>query len=134
MAVLVVATTYAVGAEWGEPLGVAILVVCGVLAATGVMAVVATFARTPEQAGYWQAIVALVLGLVGGSFFPVYQASGAIEKLSLATPHAWFLRGLGELAGGGGVSSILPAAAAILAFAAVTGTIAFLRLPRLVAR
>jgi ABC-2 type transport system permease protein len=95
---------------------------------------VATLARTPEQAGYWQAIVALVLGLVGGSFFPVYQAGGVIEKLSLATPHSWFMRGLGELAGGGGVADVLPAAGAILAFAAVTGTVAFLRLPGLVAR
>jgi ABC-2 type transport system permease protein len=131
MAVLVVATSFAVGADWGNPLGVALLVACGVLAATAVMALVATLARTPEQAGTWQAVVALVLGMLGGAFFPVARAGGAIETVSLATPHAWFLRGLGELASGAGASAVLPACGAILAFAAVVGGAAFLRLGRL---
>ena len=65
--------------------------------------------------------------MLGGSFFPVTQAGGAIVTLSLITPHAWFLRGLGDLQGGGGVGDIVPALAAILAFAAVAGTAAMLR-------
>ena len=47
-------------------------------------------------------MVALVLGMLGGSFFPVAQAGGLLATLSLLTPQAWFLRGLGDLAGGGG--------------------------------
>lgn len=132
MAVLVTATSLLLGAEWGNPVGVGLLVVAGVVAAMAVMALIATFARTAEQAGNWQAIVALVLGMLGGSFFPVAQAGGFIEKLSLATPHAWFLRGIGELQAGGGVVDVLPAVAAILGFAAVTGVLAFLRRERLV--
>jgi hypothetical protein len=38
------------------------------------------------------------------------------------------------MAGGAGVGAVLGPAAAILAFAAITGTLAFLRLGRLVAR
>ena len=132
MAVLIATTSFLLGAEWGSPLGVAVLVVAGVLAATGAMALVATLAKTPEQAGYWQSIVALVLGLLGGAFFPVAQAGGLMEKASLLTPHAWFLRGLGDLAGGAGPASVLPAAGAILLFAMVTGTVALLRLGKLV--
>ena len=127
MAVLAVATSLLLGAEWGHPVGVALLILAGVVAATAVTALIATIARNSEQAGNWQTIVALVLGMLGGAFFPVNQAGGAIEKLSLLTPHAWFLRGLGDLQSGGSLADIVPALAAILAFAAVAGAIAVLR-------
>ena len=127
MAVVVVATTLILGAEWGDPLGVALLILAGVLAATSISALIATIARNSEQASNWQTIVALVLGMLGGSFFPVTQAGGAIVTLSLITPHAWFLRGLGDLQGGGGIGDISTALGAILAFAAVAGTVASLR-------
>jgi ABC-2 type transport system permease protein len=132
MAVLVVATSLLLGARWGNPFGVALLVLSGVLAATGITAVVASLARTADQAGNAQAVIAVVLGMLGGAFFPVSQIGGIATALSLATPHAWFMRGLGELAGGGGVSEVLPAVAAMLGFAAVTGGIAASRLGKVV--
>jgi ABC-2 type transport system permease protein len=132
MAVLVTATTMLMRISWGNPVGVALLVLAGVLAATGVTALVAAVARTPEQAGSWQAVVSVLLGLLGGTFFPIAQLGGFIAVVSLATPHAWFLRGLGELAGGGGPAAALPATGAMLAFAAVTLGLALLRLRRVV--
>jgi ABC-2 type transport system permease protein len=134
MTVLALATYFLLSAHWGNPLGVAILIVCGVLAATAVMALVATLARTPDEAQNWQGMVALVLGMLGGAFFPVAQAGGVLAALSLATPQAWFLRGIENMTGGGGPSDVLGPVAAILAFALVTGTLAFARLGRLVAR
>ena len=115
-------------------LGVAALIVAGVLAATAVMALVATFARTPDQAGAWQSMVALVLGMLGGTFFPVSEAGGVLATLSLATPQAWFLRGIENLAGGQGAHVVAGPVLAILLFAAVTGTFAFLRAGRLISR
>ena len=132
MVVLAIGTSLLLGAEWGDPVGVGLLIVAGVVAAMAVMAFVATLARTAEQAGNWQAIVGFGLGMLGGSFFPVAQAGGLIEQLSLITPHAWFLRGLGELQAGGDVMDVLPAVAAILGFACVTGAVTFLRRERLV--
>ncbi|HEX6468375.1 MAG TPA: ABC transporter permease [Streptosporangiaceae bacterium] len=132
MCVLVVATQLILGARWGNPLGVGLLVVAGVLAATGVMAVVATMARTAEQSGNWQAIIAIVLGMLGGVFFPVSQAGGVVGWLGYATPHRWFMRGLADLSGGGGAGIVLPAVAAMTAFAAVTGGVALLRVGRMV--
>jgi linearmycin/streptolysin S transport system permease protein len=134
MAVLVVATSFLLSAHWGNPVGIAILVLAGVLAATAVMTLVATFARTSDQAQSWQAMVALVFGMLGGTFFPVAQAGGLLAALSLATPQAWFLRGLDNLTGGAGAGAVLGPLAAILAFAAVTGLLAYMRIGRLVAR
>ncbi|MCU0281838.1 MAG: ABC transporter permease [Acidimicrobiia bacterium] len=127
MAVLVVGTTLLLGASWGNSLGVAILVLAGVIAAMGIMFVVAAVARTPEQAGNVQSIIAFVLAMLGGSFFPIAQAGGLIAKLSLITPHAWFLRGLGDLAAGGGAGAAFPAALYVALFGLVTGGLAMFR-------
>lgn len=132
MAVLVVATSVLLGANWGNPVGVALLVVAGVLAATGVMSIVTSLARTFEQAGNWQAVLAVILGMLGGSFFPVAQVGGPIAALSVITPHHWFLRGLADLAGGDGVSVVLAPVTAMVVFAVVTVGISLFRLRRIV--
>ena len=133
MVVLAVATHFLLSAQWGNVFGVAILIGAGVLAATAIMTLVATLARTPDQAQSWQAMVALVLGMLGGAFFPVAQAGGALAAASLATPQAWFIRGLENMAGGAGVSAVLGPAAAILAVAAIAGAVTYTRIGKLVA-
>jgi ABC-2 type transport system permease protein len=55
-----------------------------------------------------------------------------IERISLLTPHAWFLRGLGDLSAEGGVSVVAGPVGFLLAFAAITGAVAFARLGKLV--
>jgi len=130
MAVLVVASALLLGAEWGDPVGVTVLVLSGVISAVGIMAVVAAFARTPEGAGNLQAVIAVGLGMLGGVFFPAPLGDGILATLSYATPHRWFMTGLGDLAGGGGVAVVLPSAGALLAFGLVTGVIAGFRLRR----
>lgn len=132
MTVLIVATGLFLGSHWGNPAGVAILVLAGVTAATSVVILVATLAKTSDQAANWQTVIALVLGMLGGTFFPVSQAGGFFARASLITPHGWFLRGLGELSSGAGPAAVLPAAGAMLAFAAVVGGVGLLRLRRLV--
>ena len=130
MGVLVVATTLLFGASWGNPLGVAVLVIAAVLAAMGIMAVIATVAKTPEQAGNWQSVVAVILGLLGGTFFPVSHAPGVLRTLTLLTPQAWFLRGLGDLRAGS-LGVVWIPVLAMLAFAVVAGGVAMTRLPRM---
>jgi len=130
MTVLAVATTLLFGASWGNPLGVAVLVVAAILAATGIMALIATLAKNAEQAANWQSVVAVILGLVGGTFFPVSQAPGVLSRLTFVAPQAWFLRGLGDLRGGS-ISVVWVPALAIVVVAVVTGGLAMTRLKRL---
>jgi ABC-2 type transport system permease protein len=133
MTAVILITSLALGADWGDPLGVAILVLAGILAALGLMMLVAAFAKTAEQAGNLQAIAGFLLAMVGGAFFPIAQAGGFLETVSKITPHAWFLRGLGDLAAGEGVGGILGSLWPILLFAVVTGGLASIRLRRVVA-
>lgn len=133
MAVLVVGSTLLLGAAWGNSWGVAILVLAAVIAAMGIMFVVAAVARTAEQAGNLQSIIAFVLAMLGGCFFPVAQAGGFLERVSLITPHAWFLRALGDLGAGGGVGAVFPAALYIVLFGLITGGLAQLRIGKVLA-
>lgn len=117
MTVLALASSWLLGARWGPAAGVAILIVALVVAALGVMSLVAVFARTAEQAGNYQSIVAIVLGMSGGVFFPLPDDSGPLRLLTTSSPHGWFLRGMNELSTSGSWSVALPAAGAILLFA-----------------
>lgn len=134
MAVLALATHFLLDAQWGSPLGVLLLIVAGVIAATSVMALIATLAKTPDQAQSWQSMAALILGMLGGTFFPVAQAGGFIAAASLATPQAWFLRGVEDLSAGDGAGSVAGPVFAMLAFAAVMAALAVPRLGRLTGR
>lgn len=131
MIVLIVASTVLMGAEWGDPLGVGMLVVAGVSAAVGIMLVVAAFARTAEAAGNLQSIFAVGLGMLGGVFLPS-ALTGWIAGLSSVSPHRWFLLGLADLAGGGGGGEALGSVGALLAFAVGTSAIASFRIRRMV--
>ncbi|HSO49169.1 MAG TPA: ABC transporter permease, partial [Acidimicrobiia bacterium] len=121
--VLIVATHYLLGAIWGPPLGVILLVVAAVLSAVAIMGLVGSVAETPEGAGNLGAIIAVVLGMLGGTFFPIGQGDDLLSKLTYLTPHAWFMQGLAEISGGAEWTAALPAVGALLIFALVLGTI-----------
>ncbi len=132
MGVVAIATTLLMGADWGDPLAVAGLIVAAAVAATGIATFVVGFARTEEQAGGAVAIVALSLAVVGGSFFPLSQAPEGLASLSLITPHAWFLRGINDLAAGGGILAVAGSIGMLLAVGAVSGGIGLARARRVV--
>lgn len=118
--VLAVSTTVLMGADWGDPLPVALLVVGVVLAAVSIMGVVAAVSTTSEQASSAQAVIAVALGLVGGSFFPVTR-EGVLAKVALVTPHHWFMEGLGRARVDGLAEAWRPAAVLILFALVVAG-------------
>ena len=131
--VLIVATTLMLGADWGPPPGVALIVIAAVTSAIGITTLVTSFMKSTDGAGAANAAVAMTLGILGGTFSPSAQAPEAMQTLSLVTPHAWFLRGLAEMQGGGTIADALPAVGVLLAVGLVTGAIGFSRARRLVA-
>ena len=121
MSVLLLVARLFLGAHFGSLIGVAILVVCGVAAATATVALVVGLARTPEQAGLAQSMVALVLGILGGAFFSMARA-GAFGRIATTfTPHYWFSEGLIRLTDGGSWTAAVEPAAILLLFTAVVG-------------
>jgi len=111
------------------------LIVAGVAAATAVSALVGTFAETPDQAGPWLSTVAVVLGMLGGAFFPVVQAGGLLETASLATPHAWGNEAFTKLREqGAGLGDVLRELGVLLLFAGAMISVATIRLRRVLTR
>ncbi|MCW5714130.1 MAG: ABC transporter permease [Bauldia sp.] len=100
MAVLAIASTILMGAEWGNPLIAALVIVAAVIAAAGIMTFVGGLARTGEQAQNLQTVVGLTLAMLGGTFVPITTNEGFLASVRYITPNAWFMRGLGEVSGG----------------------------------
>ena len=133
MIVVVGVTGALLGANWGDPVAVLVLIVAVVLFATSVTWLLATFAKTEEQAMAAASVVAMVLSLLGGSFFPIDQAPQAFRQVALLTPNGRALRGFADLdALGGGLSTVMPHVVVIFAVTAVVVVLAAARSRRLV--
>jgi ABC-2 type transport system permease protein len=132
MSVIVVGTAVLLGARWGDPLALALLILAAALAATGIALLAVGFTRTEDQAGSLVAIVTITLAVLGGSFFPVAQGPGFMATLSLFTPHAWFLDGVGRIATGGDLISAADPILVLAAIGLVAGAVGLLRARRVV--
>ncbi|CUR57247.1 putative ABC-type multidrug transport system, permease component [metagenome] len=117
-AVLLTLGSYLFDADFGSLPAVAVLVVCATAAGTSVMFLIVRVARSSEQAGIATSIVALVLGIGGGAFFPV-SSTGPFTWVLDLNPVAALLRGLGTTSGGGGLADIGVPVAIMLGFGAV---------------
>lgn len=129
LVLLAVGTTVAVGASWGSPGPLLVVIAAAVLAAVGIVSVVASFARTPEAAANGTAIVATVAGLLGGSFFAIAEGP-VLSVIAALTPHHWFLEGVGDVAGGAPASEVLLDVGVLVAMGAVTLAVAAVRFRR----
>jgi ABC-2 type transport system permease protein len=95
------------GVDFGSWPVVMVLVVATVIAATSVMALILKLARTAEQASLALSVIAITLGVTGGTFFQV-PSGGVLGQLLMLNPVAALTRGLGLTAGGGGVADLTP--------------------------
>lgn len=109
--------------DFGSPLAIALLIVSAVIATTSLTFIVVRLARTSEQASVVQTILAMVLGIAGGAFFPI-SGTGLLGRLLDLNPVGAMIRGLGITSGGGGVADIAGPVIIMLVFAAVVLTIA----------
>ena len=121
--VFMVVSRFLLGAKWVDPPVTALLVVAAVGAATGIVSLVAGLARTAEQAQNYQSVVSVTMGILGGTFFPIAGGNAFLNALSLITPHAWFMRGLGDLSGGGGLEVVALPLLVLTGVAALTLTV-----------
>lgn len=111
--------------DFGSPVAVGVLILLVVAATTSIMFIIAKVARTAEQAGIAQSIVAIVLGMSGGAFFQI-DSTGWVGTVLALNPVKAFTNGLGITAGGGGVGDLGTVALMMGGFTVVTLVIAWL--------
>ena len=119
------------GVRFGDPLGMALLVVAFGLVSTAVAMLFGTIFRTPEQATSIAPPVGIALGMLGGCMWPLEIVPPVMRQLGHATPHAWAMDAmLALMAKGEDAIAILPQLLVLLAFAAVLLPLATWRLRR----
>ncbi|MDY0126254.1 MAG: ABC transporter permease [Anaerolineaceae bacterium] len=106
LTILIGGTSLLFSLDWGEPLGVVLLILAAAFAASGWGSFIATLFKTPAQVSNFGSVIMLIFGLLGGSFFDMSLLPEWVSVLSKITPNAWGLRGFTTLAGGGALGSI----------------------------
>ena len=112
-------------ASFGRMVPVTVMIVAAVMAVTSLVLLVTRVARTTEQAQAATSVIGILMGVLGGSFFPI-SGGGLLARLSDLTPTAAFIRGLGLTNGGAGVADLGGPLAVFAVFAAVSLAVAAL--------
>ena len=119
IAILIGASGLIFGVQWGNPLGVAALILATVAGATGWGLILTAIARTPGQVSSIGTTMMLMFGILGGSFISLDNLPGGLQWISRMTPNSWGLDGFTTLALGGGLEDLVQPLAALLVMGAV---------------
>jgi ABC-2 type transport system permease protein len=63
--------------------------ICAALAATGFGLLVGSFATSQGQAALFGSVMVVILGVISGTFLPVYLMPSSLQNLSLFSPIRW---------------------------------------------
>lgn len=126
LAILILASTLLFRLQWGNLLGVAVLVLAAVFGASGWGMLLTAVARSPNQVASLGSALMLTFGILGGSFINLDALPGPVQWISRITPNAWGLDGFTSLALGGGLEQVALPVVALLAMGAVLFLIATL--------
>jgi ABC-2 type transport system permease protein len=111
MSILILANALIFGLRFGDPRGVAALIVGLAAAASGWGILLAAVARTPGQVSNIGIAIMLTFGVLGGSFMPISAMPEWFNLLAKITPNAWGIQGFVAL----GYGDTLPQLAGTLA-------------------
>lgn len=106
MLILIVTSSVLFGIQWGDPLGVLVLVLTAVFGAVGWGMIITALARTPGQVSTIGTAIMLIFGILGGSFIQLSIMPQWFQWLSKITPNAWGLDGFTLLGLGGTLADL----------------------------
>ncbi|RPJ25039.1 MAG: ABC transporter permease [Chloroflexi bacterium] len=117
--ILILASSIFFGVQWGDAIGLVVLILAAVFGATGWGMLITALSRTPGQVANVGSAIMLIFGILGGSFINLEQMPAAIRTFSKITPNAWGLDGFTTLALGGTLPSLMEPIAALLIMGAL---------------
>lgn len=119
LATLIVLTTVLFRLDWGNPLGVLLIVVSAALAATGWGLLIASVSTNAGQVANLGMTLTLIFSILGGSFVPGQQLGPLYEWAGRVTPNRWAMDGFASLAAGEGLPSVVVPVVALLVMAVI---------------
>mgnify|MGYP001134585921 CR=1 FL=1 len=108
MLILIGGTSLLFQLQWGDPLGVFLLIIAAAFAATGWGIFFASILKTPGQIAATGSAVMLIFGIMGGSFFDLSMLPDWIQIVNKITPNAWAIDGFYIISVGGKLDEIIP--------------------------
>jgi ABC-2 type transport system permease protein len=128
MTLLILFGRFALGLHWGNPLALALILICTALAAAAIGSTMGTFIKTEGQATGLSVMLGMVMAMMGGCWYPIELFPAVVQNIVKILPTTWAMQGLLDLVlRGGGLVDILPEAGVLLAFAAVFFSIGVIR-------
>jgi ABC-2 type transport system permease protein len=119
------------GVNWGQPIGVAAVVLVFLLAASGAGLLLGTLFRNEQQAIPVSLLLGLGLGALGGCMVPLEVFSPLMRRIAHITPQAWGNDALAKLVdNGASIGAILPQLGVLAGYAVVLLALASWRLRR----
>ncbi|MFI5283060.1 MAG: ABC transporter permease [Candidatus Dormibacterales bacterium] len=130
-AVIIFGSAFVFGVKWGQPVGVAAIVILFTLVSAGAAIFLGALLRNAQQASGVSILLGLGLAAIGGSMVPLQVFPPTMQQIAHITPHAWANDAFAQLiANGASVTTILPQLGVLAAYAAVLLALATWRLRR----
>jgi len=120
MTLLVVFAFFAFKLNWGNPLGVFLILACSALAAAAIGTAMGTFIKSEGQATGLSIMAGMMMGMLGGCWYPLELFPPVMQNIAHILPTTWAMQGLLDLLlRGAGVVEILPEAGVLILFAGI---------------
>jgi ABC-2 type transport system permease protein len=134
--ILLVGSSLLFNMDWGNsPVGILLLVVAFVAAATSLGMFIAAFARDNVQANIIGSAIILIFGILGGNFTTTLNYPDWLITVSKLTLNYWGIEGFSDLTWRGlGLVDILPEVGALVIFAVVAFALAVWRFQKRLTR
>ena len=129
--VIILGSALLFGVSWGQPAGVAAVVILFALVGAGAGIFLGTLFRNEQQVIGVSLLLGMGLGALGGCMIPLEVFSPAMRHIAHITPQAWGNDAFARLAGhGASITAILPQLGVLAAYAVVLLALATWRLRR----
>jgi ABC-2 type transport system permease protein len=129
--VIILGSALLFGVRWGQPAGVAAVVILYAFVGAGAGTFVGTLFRNEQQATGIALLLGLGLGALGGCMVPLEIFPPTMKRVAHITPQAWGNDAFDKLVGhGASITGILPQLGVLALYAAVLLTLAAWRLRR----
>jgi len=121
MSLLILFGIFVMRINWArEPAGLLVMLVATCLAGAAIGTTLGTFVKTGGQANGLSILAGMVMGLMGGCWYPLELFPPAIQTAVKILPTTWAMQGMLDLVlRGRGLVEVLPEAGVLLGFAAL---------------
>ncbi len=115
---ILLATVLLFQVNWGNPLGVAIVMLAFAAVGAGAALLMGTLFANDQQAGGVGVVAGIGLAAIGGSMLPLELFPDTMRQIANFTPHAWANEAFADLVRREGtIADVLPEVGVLIAFA-----------------